>query len=268
MKSRIGVVALLIGGMLSPSIAMAKETIYYFHNDHLGTPQAMSDQNGTIVWKAEYEPFGTAVVDEDGDGIAVTCNLRFPGQYFDAESGLHYNYHRDYDPSTGRYIEPDPVGIRSGTNRLFNYANSNTLSYVDELGLFGAGGPSATFRGHVDFTGSELFDYNLEDVDPKTSPTEAPERHFRDLGASDSDVAAAIVKCCIESFSRAMHRGQDFFSHYDKGYRWKPGDATLKCRGYGHICNSKADEDPVAWYFAERWSEGNVKKWKCACGGR
>ncbi len=118
MKSRIGIAVLLIGGLLFPSMVKAGETVYYFLNDHLGTPQAMSDQSGRVVWKAEYEPFGTAIVDDDpdGDGIPVACNLRFPGQYYDAETGLNYNYHRDYDPATGRYIEADALGMRSGSN--------------------------------------------------------------------------------------------------------------------------------------------------------
>ncbi len=137
MKSRICLSLMLVSGMLFPGMAMAKETIYYFHNDHLGTPQAMSDQSGTIVWKAEYEPFGTAVVDEDpdGDGIAVTCNLRFPGQYFDAESGLHYNYHRDYDPSTGRYLEADPIGIVGRDGSPYAYVSSNPVLSQDPFGL-------------------------------------------------------------------------------------------------------------------------------------
>jgi RHS repeat-associated protein len=137
MKSIIWMPVLLIGAMLAPAMATAKETIYYLHNDHLGTPQAMSDQSGTVVWKAEYEPFGTVVVDEDpdGDGIAVTCNLRFPGQYFDAETGLHYNYHRDYDPETGRYVEADPVGIERGGNHSYIYAHGNTSRWDDPSGL-------------------------------------------------------------------------------------------------------------------------------------
>jgi RHS repeat-associated protein len=58
-----------------------------------------------------------------------------PGQYFDQESSLHYNYFRDYDPKTGRYIEPDPIGIRGGIN-LFGYANQNPLKYTDPTGEY------------------------------------------------------------------------------------------------------------------------------------
>jgi hypothetical protein len=81
----------------------ARERVYYFHNDHLGTPQVMTDQAGRVVWQAEYDVFGKAAVNEDpdGDGKAVTNNLRFPGQYYDAETGLHYNWNR-YHRARGR----------------------------------------------------------------------------------------------------------------------------------------------------------------------
>jgi len=82
-------------------------TVYYYHNDHLGTPLAMTDTSGNIVWKAAYNPFGKAEVDQSS---TVTNNFRFPGQYYDAESGLHYNWHRYYDPGTGRYMTADPLG--------------------------------------------------------------------------------------------------------------------------------------------------------------
>jgi len=107
-----------------------KETTYYYHVDHLGTPQTMTDATGTTVWKGDYEPFGKAAVKIG----TVENNLRLPGQYFDRETGLHYNYFRDYDPSTGRYIESDPIGLDGGLN-LYSYVGGNPISYVDPLGL-------------------------------------------------------------------------------------------------------------------------------------
>jgi RHS repeat-associated protein len=86
--------------------------IYYYHVDHLGTPQAMTDGSGTVVWKANYEPFGKATVTTS----TIENNLRLPGQYYDRETGLHYNYFRDYDPTTGRYVEADPMGLAAGPN--------------------------------------------------------------------------------------------------------------------------------------------------------
>jgi RHS repeat-associated protein len=80
--------------------------------------------------------FGEATLDEDpdGDGTDLALNTRFPGQYFDAESGLHYNYFRDYDPTTGRYVESDPSGLMDGTN-TYAYTKSNPILFTDSSGL-------------------------------------------------------------------------------------------------------------------------------------
>ena len=107
--------------------------IVYYHVDRLGTPQAMTDTAGATVWKAVYEPFGMVNVTVN----TVENNLRFPGQYYDRETGLHYNYFRDYDPTTGRYIEADPIGLNGGLN-IYGYANQNPLTFIDPLGLAGA----------------------------------------------------------------------------------------------------------------------------------
>jgi RHS repeat-associated protein len=72
--------------------------------------------------------------DPDGDGVKVTVNLRFPGQYYDAETGLHYNWNRYYDPKTGRYVTSDPVGLRGGFNSYL-YAKANPLFWTDRRGL-------------------------------------------------------------------------------------------------------------------------------------
>jgi RHS repeat-associated protein len=110
-------------------VATAAE-IYYYHNDHLGTPQVMTDENADIVWKADYTPFGKADVVVE----TITNNIRFPGQYFDEETGLHYNYFRDYDPELGRYIQSDPIGLAGGIN-TYGYVGGNPLSNIDPLGL-------------------------------------------------------------------------------------------------------------------------------------
>jgi RHS repeat-associated protein len=92
------------------------ELAYYFHNDHLGTPQILTDDSQTIAWKPVYTPFGEAVPSVE----TVENPFRFPGQYYDPETGLHYNYFRYYNPQTGRYITPDPIGLEGGIN-LFAY---------------------------------------------------------------------------------------------------------------------------------------------------
>jgi RHS repeat-associated protein len=108
----------------------------YLQTDHLGSPVAARDHSGRLVWAWHSEAFGASAPDEDpdGDGTPTTIHLRFPGQYFDTESALHYNWHRYYDPSTGRYLSPDPIGIEGGSN-LFGYVGVNPLSQIDPNGL-------------------------------------------------------------------------------------------------------------------------------------
>jgi RHS repeat-associated protein len=86
------------------------DEFYYFHNDHLGTPKRITDDSGTVVWSANYKPFGEATIIVN----TIPNSFRFPGQYHDQETGLHYNYHRYYDPRTGRYLRPDPIGLAVG----------------------------------------------------------------------------------------------------------------------------------------------------------
>lgn len=100
------------------------------HNDHLGTPQKMTDTSGSVVWSADYKPFGEATITVS----TITNNLRFPGQYFDAETGTHYNYYRDYNPIIGRYIEADPIGIEQGDNHLYVYVGNNPVIFIDPYG--------------------------------------------------------------------------------------------------------------------------------------
>ncbi|ABW67703.1 RHS repeat domain-containing protein [Desulfosudis oleivorans] len=104
---------------------------YFYHNDHLGTPQKLTASNGAVVWSAKYESFGDATVEIE----TVENNLRFPGQYFDGESGLHYNLHRYYAPELGRFLKDDPIGLRGGINQYI-YADNNVSNNTDPYGLF------------------------------------------------------------------------------------------------------------------------------------
>jgi RHS repeat-associated protein len=105
--------------------------LYYYGNDRLGTPQILTDSTNTVVWEAVYDPFGEADINPNS---TVVSNFRFPGQYYDSETGLHYNSFRYYDPSTGRYLTPDPAGQLGGIN-LFVYVENNPVNWFDPDGL-------------------------------------------------------------------------------------------------------------------------------------
>ncbi|MHA2254144.1 MAG: RHS repeat-associated core domain-containing protein, partial [Candidatus Kariarchaeaceae archaeon] len=111
---------------------MKIDTNYYFyHNDHLGTPQKMTAINGAVVWRVKYSSFGQATIEPIS---TVTNNLRFPGQYYDNETGLNYNRFRYYEPKLGRYTRSDPVGLKGGLN-LYLYSLNSPLVFFDNEGL-------------------------------------------------------------------------------------------------------------------------------------
>jgi len=114
----------------------SSEAAYYYHDDHLGTPKMMTDANGAVVWRVETDPFGNEI----GTPVkTVENNLRFPGQYFDQETGLHQNYFRDYDPKTGRYIQADPIGIRGLLISRELYDQKDGINAIPDLMHFNVG---------------------------------------------------------------------------------------------------------------------------------
>jgi len=119
-----------------PIAMLTEDATYFVHANHLGAPIAVTDDTKRVIWNATYAPFGRATVDEDPDrdGQSFTLNLRLPGQYEDAETGLHYNHHRYYDPDLGRYLSPDPLGLAAGPNP-YVYAGNDPVNHIDPTGL-------------------------------------------------------------------------------------------------------------------------------------
>ena len=114
-----------------PVGVIKSSTIYYVNLDHLGAPRTITSSTGAQVWTWDRDPFGNG--QPTGSG-AFANNLRFPGQYYDSETGLFHNNARDYDPATGRYIQSDPIGLQGGINP-YTYVGGNPVSHTDKRGL-------------------------------------------------------------------------------------------------------------------------------------
>jgi RHS repeat-associated protein len=137
-------------------------TTYYVHNDHQGTPQVVTNQVKAVVFMANYQPFGKL---NPGQTNSIELYSRFPGQYLDSETGLYYNYFRDYDPSIGRYIESDPIGLGGGIN-TYAYVEGNPVKSIDPKGLVKIHG---NWCG-PNWTGAKKEEYNPYQRDNYTKP--------------------------------------------------------------------------------------------------
>jgi RHS repeat-associated protein len=106
------------------------------HADHLGMPKMVTrPTDNAIMWRWDQDPFGTATPNQNPQSAGVfVYNLRFPGQYYDLETEFSYNYHRDYDPQIGRYVESDLIGLGGGVN-TYAYVGGDPLWHFDSLGL-------------------------------------------------------------------------------------------------------------------------------------
>jgi RHS repeat-associated protein len=122
-------------GSFFPLAQFHDDCLHHLHTDHLGTPLEASNDDGRITWKVSYRTWGNVLTQEVTE---IQQRLRFQGQYFDEETGLHYNRYRYYDPGTGRFISQDPLGLPASAN-LYRYA-VNPTGWIDPLGLAGNGG--------------------------------------------------------------------------------------------------------------------------------
>ncbi|MFT3806835.1 RHS repeat-associated core domain-containing protein [Arenimonas sp.] len=221
-------------------------THFYVETDHLGAPRAIvAPSTNTIVWRWDINPkaFGENApnTDPDGDGTAFRLfNLRFPGQYYDEESGLHYNYFRDYEPGTGRYVQSDPIGLGGGAS-TYGYVGGNPHKFIDPSGLdlvprerrgmAWSSGPVGTLDG---MTGTRHVRSNpplkigpIGEVDdtvghycgtlgrpcgqaPKSCPSSAPDPLASCLSKCDEDLRAALNKELDRYTDDVCDRGTEY----------------------------------------------------------
>jgi RHS repeat-associated protein len=180
---------------VSVTVGASSSGVYYLHSDHLNTPRLVTDEQNTVVWRnqALAEPFGTSPPEEDpdGNGVPFTLNLRFPGQYFDQETNLSYNYFRDYDSTTGRYIQSDPIGLQGGIN-TYGYVGGNPMSYTDPTGQFAILLPALPAIGEALVTvgtylvgGAAMAAILNTSGDSRSDPSKAEKPGICDVGPND-----------------------------------------------------------------------------------
>ena len=138
--------------------------LVYYQLDHLGTPIAAHNAKGEAVWTAEYEAWGRICKETVSDGLKTNIPFRFQGQYYDEESGLHYNRFRYYDPEIGRFVSQDPIGLDGGLN-IYVYVK-NPVQWVDPSGL-----DSQWVRNWKDRYGELAADHQVHHIIPKNKTT-------------------------------------------------------------------------------------------------
>jgi RHS repeat-associated protein len=164
-----------------PLFRIQNRQLHTILRDHLGTPREMADAGGRIVWSVLFDPWGNPLKSK---GDLAECPLRFQGQYFDEESGLHYNRYRYYDPQSGRFISQDPIRLDGGLS-AYQYV-PNPLHWIDPFGLCGdeedgGGEPDVLYRAMKDKHYARFLKTGKVPATGETftSPTEAESQGYR-----------------------------------------------------------------------------------------
>lgn len=218
----------------------------HIHADHLGSPRAITRPNASnaVVWRwaLEGSAFGQhpAQADVDGDGVSLEFNLRYPGQYFDSATGWHYNYFRDYESGTGRYVQSDPIGLLGGLG-TYVYVSSSPLRWTDRLGLYedSCCEGSSSFRPRsreiidrvleriafpVNFFGSAVV-MNNANMDMRRDNTIGNDKYFHCVGSCKASRAAGV--CAAHAIGDLREELQDLFGrHHEDRYDDELANAT------------------------------------------
>ena len=248
--------------------------IIYLETDHLNTPRVARDQARNVVWTWDSDAFGATPPNPNPSGLGVvTINLRFPGQYYDQETGLHYNGFRYYHPGMGQYIQPDPIGLRGGSFSTYAYVGGNPLRWVDPSGLAGSTRGSAPPRssGYGNQLAYDLTLAQIRAIRPDYRPPAS-------IGNRDSEVSEAEVAMLRaelmnlrnnQSQNQYQCHGNDLNSpRPTKGYslRDRDTDEILKygetTRGTKRYSQSYLKENNAEMLFEEQGSKREMHQWQ------
>ncbi|UCE66515.1 MAG: RHS repeat-associated core domain-containing protein [Candidatus Zixiibacteriota bacterium] len=215
-----------------------------------------------------YDSYGVMTTDS---GSVQADYVSYTGREAEADLGIYYYRARYYDPLTGRFMVRDPLGFAAGDVNFYRYIWNNPSNLRDPSGLFSGGiRAGGDHLGHSDFYGHQIFWYNLEDLDKFDSPwnirtdpwyyPEGSKRHFRNIIDVERDLIAAIDAGDAVCVGRLLHQGQDYFTHYGKGYRYKKGGHVWdSIKGY--FTGNDPDVDDEAWLRANAWTIWWVNQW-------
>ena len=233
-----------------------QNNINYYHNDQIGTPRELTNEQGQIVWEAQYKTWGAVAKESyNQEESKITQSFRFQGQYFDAETGLHYNRFRYYDPDIGRFISQDPIGLMGGVN-LYQYA-PNPVGWIDPFGLSsksfgcdcdGDGKDDIFFRtmskdhyeqlkkdnklrgtGETSITQNEEFSKDYEGYLTKITTKSGTKDKLADIGISDGSkkIKQDFPNMTTEAEWKANNPGQKWGTETAR-FKDEKGDLTIQ----------------------------------------
>jgi RHS repeat-associated protein len=220
---------------------------YWYQNHHLATPQKITDSRGKVVWSATYDAFGYALILME----EVVNNLRQPGQYFDAETGFHYNWYRYYDPTVGRYLAKDPIGFAGGDVNLYNYVRNNPINFIDPWGklAFPYHGFASLFAGLMEGSGWESFTYAWDSMwtDYATQSELASDTNIHGMAGyipgvgyqtPQQAILMALQRVADERacgrHGSAMHTLGDLETPWHAGWEWRGNNPLTNWDAIGH----------------------------------
>ena len=173
--------------------------LYLVRSDRIGRPVFATNTLGVKGWEAAYLPFG---------GIHTSTgspsNLRFPGQWFQSEGGLHQNWMRDYDPTTGRYVQGDPLGLVDGAS-VYGYVRQNPGRYIDPTGLEGEGKGDDT--GFGDPGVKERLKQRLRDPDISQREKSRIKKRLKEIDRADRKIKSESDKKSKKTKKRSPRFG-------------------------------------------------------------